>query len=257
MTYWEKFKICSNAFAAIFIPIAVAAIGWFYTQSISEREIQGKFVELAVEILETEPTPKNMELRKWGTQIINKYSGVPLTQELQKGLIDKTRLPHREYVPISTEERIKKLSERWRPVFDFIRDTYDEKIIKLKDQNAKIIIKKNDHGIEKIVYDADSRRGSTKSTRSVSLNGKTIHRIIYQPAWVKDGYLQQDLIIFFDDFAGKFDIIFSEESVVLKSNSEKYSRFNTGELVGFLENKVIKDRIVDAINFFVDSAINP
>ena len=77
MSCWIKLKIFSNAFAAVVIPIAVAWIGYQYTQSIKEREIQGKFVELAVDILRTEPKPEDKALRDWGTQIINKFSGGP------------------------------------------------------------------------------------------------------------------------------------------------------------------------------------
>ena len=92
-TVWEKVKILSGSFAAVLIPVIVAYIGYTYTQTIKEREIQGRFVELAVDILRDEPKPENKSLRDWGTQIINKYSGIQLTKELKNDLIDRTSFP--------------------------------------------------------------------------------------------------------------------------------------------------------------------
>ena len=75
------------------IPVIVAYIGYTYTQTIKEREIQGRFVELAVDILRDEPKTENKALRLWGTQIINKYSGIQLTKELKDDLITRTSFP--------------------------------------------------------------------------------------------------------------------------------------------------------------------
>ncbi len=75
------------------IPVIVAYIGYTYTQTIKEREIQGHFVELAVDILRDVPKPENKALRLWGTEIINRYSGIQLTKELKNDLIDRTSFP--------------------------------------------------------------------------------------------------------------------------------------------------------------------
>jgi len=51
MNSWEKFKILS----AVLVPAAIALVGHWYTSAISEREIQAKFVELGVSILQAAP----------------------------------------------------------------------------------------------------------------------------------------------------------------------------------------------------------
>ena len=254
MSGWEKLKILSNAFAAVIIPLAVAWTGYEYTQSISEREIQGKFVELAVDILRAEPKPENKTLRDWGTQIINRYSGVPLTKELKKELIDKTRLPLSKISSISSDQRIKNLRQKWRPVFDFVIETYDKRISELIKQGVNLEVHKND---DIIIYDVNKEQHTLKSLRHVNEKGRTPISIIYQPGAVKEGFLLKKLEIFFKESGNKaFSLAFFEDSVVLNSDYEKYNRFDTNNLDGFLENSEIQKRIVEAINLLVDSSIN-
>ena len=49
-------------------------IGNIYTKTLKERELQGKFVELAVQILNSEPNPEAKNIRSWATKVINVYS---------------------------------------------------------------------------------------------------------------------------------------------------------------------------------------
>ena len=63
----EILKTVSSAFAAIVIPLVLLFVGQSYTSAIKERELQGRFVQLAVTILREEPTEANRNLRKWAT----------------------------------------------------------------------------------------------------------------------------------------------------------------------------------------------
>ena len=90
---WEKLKTISSVIAAIVIPVAVAWVGDGFSQALKEREIQGKFVELAVQILREEPSKQAAGLRDWATEVLNKYSGVPFSAETKKALIESTPLP--------------------------------------------------------------------------------------------------------------------------------------------------------------------
>lgn len=90
---WEKAKVISTILSAIVIPVVLIWIGNSFTSSLKERELQGKFVELAVQILREEPSKQASGLREWATQVMNKYSGVPLSSETQKALIEKLPLP--------------------------------------------------------------------------------------------------------------------------------------------------------------------
>lgn len=260
MSGWEKLKIISNAFAAVIIPIAVAWIGYEYTQSISEREIQGKFVELAVDILRVEPKSEDKALREWGTQIINKYSGVPLTKELRKELIDKTRLPKSKIVSISSHEKINKLRLKWKPVFDFVMETFDSKISELIKKGVNLNI--DDKSEDVIIYDADKKQHGLKSLRSVQKDRQPSIRVLYIPGAVREGFLIKNLEVYFFERTkvGKehkvYSLYFSEDSVTLDSDYGKYDRFDTHDLDGFLENSEIRKRIVEAINLYIESSVN-
>lgn len=92
MEKWEIIKIVSSSIGIIAIPIVLAIIGNQYNKSIKEREIQGKFVELAVQILDKKPTEENVNIRKWAAEVINKYSGVKLSDSTKNDLIERVPL---------------------------------------------------------------------------------------------------------------------------------------------------------------------
>ena len=90
MNNWEKAKIVFTGIASILIPLMLGFIGNEYSTSLKERELQGKFVELAINILSEEPTKENENIRRWGIDVINMYSGVPLDKPTKEDLIKKT-----------------------------------------------------------------------------------------------------------------------------------------------------------------------
>ena len=90
MDKWSKIKILSVSFYSIVIPVLLGFIGHSYTESIKEREIQGKFIELGVRILGQVPTEYNQNLRGWAVRVINKYSDVPIDEATKNELIKNT-----------------------------------------------------------------------------------------------------------------------------------------------------------------------
>ncbi len=78
MNVWERLKVLSAATAAVLIPVVLGVIGNRYTQAIKEREVEGRFVELAVNILAEPPSEETKNLRLWATRVVNQYSGVQL-----------------------------------------------------------------------------------------------------------------------------------------------------------------------------------
>ena len=92
----DQMKTGSAVLSAVVIPVLLAWLGQTYTQAQKERDVQAQFVKIAVDILQSPPTPDNRNVRDWATQIINRYSGVPLTAEAKRDLIDS--------VPISALE---------------------------------------------------------------------------------------------------------------------------------------------------------
>lgn len=85
---WQQtLSALSAAAAAVLIPIVLAIVGNRYTVAIKEREIEGRFVELALNILKEEPTKENENVRKWAVQVVNNYSGVPLGAAAENDLV--------------------------------------------------------------------------------------------------------------------------------------------------------------------------
>ncbi len=97
----EKLNSVSAIVAAVLIPVVVAFIGHGYTKAVKERELQGRFIELAVSILREKPTETNANLRTWATSVIDKYSGLPFTDPAREDLIQRITIPQPqvEFVP--------------------------------------------------------------------------------------------------------------------------------------------------------------
>lgn len=91
--FWEKAKTIATVLASVVIPLVALIVGNQYSAALKERELEGKFVELAVSILKEQPDKQSKNLRDWATQVITKYSRVPLSPELTSDLINTTPLP--------------------------------------------------------------------------------------------------------------------------------------------------------------------
>ena len=91
---FEKLNRFSPLIATVVIPIVLAFMGNQYTSALKEREVQGDFVALAVEILKQKPTTENRNIREWATSILDKYSGVSLSEAAVNDLIQKVSFNH-------------------------------------------------------------------------------------------------------------------------------------------------------------------
>lgn len=89
----DKLKNISTALGLVIIPIVVAFIANEYSKDLKEREVQARFVELAVSILSKEPSSRDKNIREWATQVLNNYSGVPFNDSARKDLVELVRLP--------------------------------------------------------------------------------------------------------------------------------------------------------------------
>lgn len=88
MTEWEKGKVNIGGFVTVLVPLVLALIGHWYTEALKERDLQGRFVQLAVSMLQDKPQKENTELRRWATEVIDRYSGVPLRKAKEKLIKD-------------------------------------------------------------------------------------------------------------------------------------------------------------------------
>ncbi len=97
MDSWQKLEVVSKVVAAIFIPLAVAYLGNQVVASNKQRDSETKFVEIATAILSKEPnsgqTTESANLRRWAVDVINRFSGVPMSDETVTALVQNTALP--------------------------------------------------------------------------------------------------------------------------------------------------------------------
>lgn len=87
MNKWEKLKIVFIGISTVIIPIVIAMVGHMFSRASTEIELQGKFIELSVRILEQKPTEYTENLRGWAVAVINQYSDVPINEETKEELI--------------------------------------------------------------------------------------------------------------------------------------------------------------------------
>ena len=101
---WEKAKILSAIVASVFIPLAVALSGNWYAKSLKEKDIQARYIELAIGILMKEPTPENEQIRKWAIDTINHYSEVPIQESARQELLEQQLRAYNETAKRVIEE---------------------------------------------------------------------------------------------------------------------------------------------------------
>ena len=82
----EQFKIL----ASLLVPLMIALVGHWYTSALKEKDIQSKYVEIAISILNSEPNESTRNLRKWAVDIINEYSPKKMSEETQRELDKNT-----------------------------------------------------------------------------------------------------------------------------------------------------------------------
>lgn len=94
---WDKFEIITKFVAAVSIPTILGIYGNNINSSIKDKELNQqasqykaalaqKYVEIATNVLNTNPSLETKPLRLWAIDIINKYSDIKLT-DVQKKLL--------------------------------------------------------------------------------------------------------------------------------------------------------------------------
>ena len=74
-------EVFAKVVASIAIPLVIAISGTSINSTIKEKEIGLKYVEVAVGILKSKPTPETGELRNWAISIIQRHSTIPLSEK--------------------------------------------------------------------------------------------------------------------------------------------------------------------------------
>ncbi|WP_374368938.1 hypothetical protein [Dongia sp.] len=115
---WDKLSVLSGFLAAVFVPIAIAVVGHWYTAAIKDREtaiserdqkirediFKREWVQLGLEILRDGDTTPN--IRKWGVQIVSHYAAVEMTDEVKDAFAAGDVLPESASLPLTVQQAV-------------------------------------------------------------------------------------------------------------------------------------------------------
>ena len=83
---WDKMSAASALLASVLVPVVLAIVGNWYSNAVKRSEVQLKYTELAMTILKEKPSAETEAMRRWAIQIIDRYSGVPMSEQAQNEL---------------------------------------------------------------------------------------------------------------------------------------------------------------------------
>lgn len=97
---WQKFQSAATGLSLIAVPVVITLLGARFDSATTEATRRQKTVELAIEILSSQPMEdEGLGLRTWAVDVVDQYSGVPLSEEARRDLIDSV-------LPISKFDRM-------------------------------------------------------------------------------------------------------------------------------------------------------
>lgn len=109
-----------KAFTGIAIPVVLLLLGNNFSSVIKEKELKMQYVDLAVQILQQEPSEENKNIRNWAIEVINKYSNIPINSETRKELKNIKIIPSQKFQSIimdpKTFETLNKSTTKLKPM---------------------------------------------------------------------------------------------------------------------------------------------
>lgn len=102
---WDKAEILSKVLGGVLLPVITICIAYVLNASIQDRSARVRMVELAVEILKSDPkaaTNANY-MRGWAVEVLQRNSEVPLPKEALRALME---------LPLPTNLKIPPLGSR-------------------------------------------------------------------------------------------------------------------------------------------------
>ena len=85
--WWDKFDVVGKTFGLLLIPVILAIAGNVVNQSIKSKEVNLRLVEMAVDILKTQPNATNYALREWAVTVVDGDSGFKLSSAAHQELL--------------------------------------------------------------------------------------------------------------------------------------------------------------------------
>jgi len=85
---YERKKIrWSTVLQGFITPLVIAICGYFIQNAVKQKEINSRFVELSIQILNENPSKEKVPVRTWAVDVINKYSEIKLNDRAKSLLI--------------------------------------------------------------------------------------------------------------------------------------------------------------------------
>ena len=107
---WDKIPIISGLLAAVAVPVAIAAVGSWYTAATKERELRiseqaanKDWVQIGIDILRDPNVAPS--IRKWGIKIVSTYGGLPIDDDVKDALVKGAVLPQSSVVQSALTEQ--------------------------------------------------------------------------------------------------------------------------------------------------------
>ena len=102
---WDKAEILAKILGAVLLPVITICIAYMLNASIQDRSARVRMIELAVEILKSDPKAeaKATYMRGWAVEVLQKNSEVPLPKEASDALME---------LPLPTNTRPQPLGTR-------------------------------------------------------------------------------------------------------------------------------------------------
>lgn len=82
----EFWKQIAQIVSALAIPVVLALIGFFVQRSLADAGLKKDYVQMALGVLNSQPTKENEQLREWAISVLDKNSPVPIPLRLKSQL---------------------------------------------------------------------------------------------------------------------------------------------------------------------------
>lgn len=82
----------SPLIALLLVPAVIVVFGSIINNSIQEKTLQQKYIEIAVDILNSEPIKEREPLRRWAISVLKEYSPIKISPDAIE-ILEIQRLP--------------------------------------------------------------------------------------------------------------------------------------------------------------------
>jgi hypothetical protein len=106
----EQIEICANIFYKVAVPLVLLILGLCLNSSYKERELRQKYVEIAVGILGSQPTPETLPLRIWAIRTVNNDAEIKMSPQVRE-ILKERALPKPHATENTTDPDSKKVVE--------------------------------------------------------------------------------------------------------------------------------------------------